>query len=191
MWFPKIPPRLNIGPAMGIDDLKARLERLLGEHTRPTTAREQMQAMHAVLVDLKTGLRDLRDALQATERELAAEQEQLVTAERRGRLASNIDDGETARLAGVYAARHRERIDLLARKLEVQREELALVEREYAELAEKYRSARQGLPPEGSAPVRPALDEDELLRMQTDRQATEAAVNAQLEALKRKLGKQS
>lgn len=177
---------------MGIDDLKARLERLLGEHTRPATARERTQALHAALVDLKTGIKDLRDAAAATERELAHEREQLATAERRGGLAAGIGDQETVQLAEVYAARHRERVAVLERKLGVQRDELALAEREYQELAEQYRGARQGMPPgAGPAPRPPLEDDDELLRMQTDRQAAEAAVDAQLEALKRKLGKQT
>jgi hypothetical protein len=175
---------------MGIDDLKARLERLLGEHVRPAGARERSHDLHAALVDLKVGLKDLRDALAATEREVGSEREHLETAQRRGRQAEAIGDQETAAIAAQFQARHRERVEVLDRKLAAQRDELAIAEREYAELAERYRSARQGLPDNGPAATAQPGSDDVRLRAEIDRQATEAAVRAQLEALKRKLGKQ-
>jgi len=176
---------------MGIDELKARLDSLLREFTRPGSPRDQAAALHDALVDLKVGLKDLEQALGATERELAQERRELETAERRGRLARDIDDGETVEIAEQFMTRHRERVALLERKLEVQREELSISRREYDELAERYRAARQGISePRARAAMPDPLAEDELLKAQTDRQAADAAVEAQLAMLKKKLGKQ-
>lgn len=176
---------------MGIDDLKARLDSLLREYTRPGTSRDQAAALHSALVDLKVGLKELEQALATTERELGRERVELETAERRGRLARDIDDAETAAIADQFVTRHRERVTLLERKLEVQREELTLARREYEELAERYRAARQGLPEGGARPAgaEPSAD-DELLKAETDRQAAQATVEAQLAMLKKKLGKE-
>ena len=176
---------------MGIDDLKARLDSLLREYTRPGSARDQATALHAALVDLKVGLKDLEQALGATERELASERTELETAERRGRLARDIADGETATIAEQFVTRHRERLAVLERKLVVQREELTLTRRDYDELAERYRAARQGRPEPGARPASlDPLADDELLQARADRQAADAAVEAQLAMLKKKLGKQ-
>lgn len=174
---------------MGIDELKARFERLLGEYTRPASAREQAHALHSALVDLKVGLKDLQAALTVTERELEAEREHLATAERRGRMAEQIGDAETAAVAAQFVTRHQERVAVLERKLAAQRDELAMAERDYAELSERYRTARQGMPADRSVESARAELDDDLLRATTDRAAAEAAANAQLEALKKKMGR--
>ncbi len=176
---------------MGIDELKARLDSLLRDFTRPGSSRDQAAALHSALVDMKVGLKDLEQALGATERELTGERSELETAERRGQLARDIDDGETASIADQFVTRHRERVALLERKLAVQQEELAISRREYEELAARYRGARQGIPEPGVRAAMPdPLAEDELLQAQADRQTADAAVEAQLAMLKKKLGKQ-
>jgi hypothetical protein len=144
----------------------------------------------------------MRDQLAATERELALEQRQLADAERRGQLAGEIADQETVGIAERFAARHRERADVLERKLAVQRDELSLGVRELESMMTELRSA-QGRPPAGSSAdaawrgieeaggTRPDLDLDgELLRAQAERRLHEAAVDAQLAHLKKKLGKE-
>ena len=80
------------------------------------------------LVDLKVGLQDLRRGYAATERELTQEREQLAAAERRGQQAAEIQDAETVRIATEFLARHRERVEVLERKLAVQRDEVAMAE---------------------------------------------------------------
>ncbi len=177
---------------MGIDDLKARLERLLSEQGLGSSSRQQAGALHDALVDLKLGLKDLKDAVGRTERELSTEREQLATTERRARLALEINDTETADLAREYGDRHRQRVELLERKLAVQRDELTISEKEYEVLSERYRNARQGIPSSAPDPAaHPDPLEAELLKGRMDRRAVEAAADAQLEMLKRKLGKTS
>jgi hypothetical protein len=153
------------------------------------------------LVEAKIGLDRMRDGVSATDRELVSERKQLEDAERRGRLAAQVPDPETVSVAERFAARHRERVVVLTRKLEVQRDELTLAERELEEMAAQYRAsnrpeAEESLrgawrEVEAAGGVRPDTDlESELLRAQTERRLMEEAVEAQLAHLKKKLGKQ-
>jgi hypothetical protein len=181
------------------ESLKARLDRLLREHSRPSP-REMAAALREALIEARVGLSTMRDALAATERELASERRQLEDAERRGRLAAEVPDSETVSVAQRFTSRHRERVQMLERKLVVQRDELALGEREAAELLGEYRAARSGQPAESidaawrdleaaggdrpgaaGAESSPPEADDERRRQQ--------AVEAQLAFLKRKLGK--
>lgn len=175
---------------MGIDELMARLDRILREQGLGGTARQQAGVLHDALVDLKVAEKDLSAALARTEQELAQERTQLADAERRGKLAQDINDTETAEIAGQFIDKHRARVGLLERKLGVQQDELAVVRQEYETLSERYRAARQGMPSGQAPPPGVAPDQDaELLRSRLDRQAVESAADAQLEMLKKKLRK--
>src|SRR5207247_139060 len=66
--------------------------------------------------------------------ELAVGRQRLADAERRGRLAAEIQDQETVAVAGRFAAKHRERVGVLERKLAALNDELALYERELADM---------------------------------------------------------
>lgn len=174
---------------MGIDDFKARLDRLFAEAGSAGPSRQEAQGLHAALVDLKVGLQDLRDSLARTERELTQEREQLTTAERRRDLAEGIQDTETASIAREFADRHRRRLELLERKVSVQKDEVTLAEQEFEGLSERYKSAEQGAAPNGTVPPPPPAEDAELLKIRLDRRAIEAAAQAQLELLKKKMGK--
>ncbi len=145
------------------------------------------------MVDAKIAVDDIRKALSATITELETEQQQLHDAQRRGRMAQEIGDQETAGVAEKYIQRHTERVDFLTRKRLVQEEELQLAENELAEMKEHYRLARQGvMPPSPTEPPRRETTLAEDLSPNAallDQQARKAAVEAQLAALKRKLGK--
>ena len=179
--------------------MRARLDRLFAEQGADPRARTL--ALREALVEAKLGLDRMREGLAVTDRALAAERKQLEDVERRGRLAAQLPDAETVALAERFAVRHRERVVVLVRKLEVQRDELGLAERELEEMAAHYRaSGRPDLDAtlqaawrevEAAGGVRPETDLDsELLRAQTERRLMEEAVEAQLAHLKKKLGKQ-
>lgn len=183
---------------MAFEDLRLRLERLLADARRATDPRASAGGMHAAMVETKVALGNLADALARTERELASERTQLADAERRGRLATEAGDQETVEVAARFVARHTERVAVLERRLAVQHDELALLERDYAELSESYRMARRGIPPTPPPRVTDAdLDlpdvaaERELdgMARRASREELDAAVQAQLAALKAKLGK--
>jgi multidrug resistance efflux pump len=179
------------------ESVKARLDRLFRDHTR-SDPRARAAALRDALLEAKVGLRAMRDALGATQRELEGERHQLEAAERRGRLAAEVPDSETVSLAQRFAARHRERVAVLERKLVVQRDELALAEREVTEMMAEYRAARPGDPSqsidaawrdlEAAGADRPGsgLDDEP---PGSDEHRRQQAIEAQLAFLKKKFGK--
>ena len=185
------------------EGLRARLEKLLADHTPPEDPRARTAALHAALLDTKVALGVMRDALGVAERNLAEEPHQLEAAERRGRLAAGIADPETVRVAQQFGTRHRERIGMLEAKIAAQRAELVLAERDLGQLNAEWRAAKFGAGSERTATqeaawrdlesaggVRPETDTDgELLKQQITQAEMDAAVAAQLEHIKRKMGK--
>lgn len=183
------------------EQLKAQLERFLAEATPPADRRVAAASLREALVEMRAAVAGLRQALVASDRELAAERQALADAERRGAMAGEIGDAETVEVAGRFAERHRARVDLLARKLAVQQEELALAEREMSELAaqlqqapadassDSVRQAWRDLEAAGAATPTSA-DGDALLTAELDRARRAAAVEEQLAYLKKKLGRE-
>ena len=175
---------------MGIDDLRERIERLLGDTHLRGAERQQAGVYREALLELKLGIKDIKDAIAATGRELESEQAELATADRRGGLARDIGDRETAEIAATFVEKHRQRVSVLERKLGVQHDELVIAEREYEELSVRYRSAKQGISTDPDSTPRDPSQDDPVLKARIDRKAAEAAVEAQLEMLKKKLGRQ-
>jgi hypothetical protein len=178
------------------DGLKARLDRLFRERTS-ADPRGEAAALREALLEAKVGLTTMREALATTERELAGERKQLEDAERRGRLARDLPDPETVAVAERFAARHRDRVQVLERKLVVQREELALAEREVEEMLAQFRSSAGGAPAsasvdaawrdlESAGATRPLSDDDRFVA-EADQKRRAEAVEAQLAYLKRKI----
>lgn len=177
------------------EGLKARLDRLFREHARSDPG-AYTAGLREALLEARLGVGTMREALAATERELTLERKQLSDAERRGRLAADLPDAETVAVAERFAARHRERVQVLERKLAVQRDELAMAEREIEEMAAEHRNApgKTGSSSidaawrdlEAAGATRPTSDEDRL-KADADRRMRERAVEEQLDYLKRKL----
>ncbi len=180
------------------DGLKARLDRLLRDRGG-SDPRAYAAGLREALVEARLGITEMRRALAAAEAELQSERKQLADAERRGRLAAAVPDAETVAVAERFAARHRERILVLERKVVVQRDELALAEREVQEMTAQWRSASQGGPRsesldaawrdlEAAGGSRPT-DESDRMAADLDRRQREEAVEAQLAYLKKKMGR--
>jgi hypothetical protein len=145
--------------------------------------------MREAVVDAKVAVAEVQEAVARTEREVSAERQRLADAERRGRLAGEIQDQETVAVADRFAAKHRERLGVLERKLATQREELALTQRELDEMQAQLKSAPRDQP--AMEAPEPSLDlQDELLKSDMDRAAREAAAARQLEELKKKMRKE-
>lgn len=180
-----------------LESLKARLDQLLRDGAR-SDPRGYVAGLREAILEARLGVGTMRDALAATEGELAEERRQLADAERRGRLAAAAPDPETVAVAERFAMRHRERAAVLERKLVVQRDELLLAEREVADItAEAQRAAATGPSDsiaaawrdlESAGAARP--DDDQRVQADADRQRRERAIEAQLAYLKKKLGKQ-
>jgi hypothetical protein len=170
---------------MSLESLKARLEQLLAS---AGDSRVYADGLYQAMLDTKVAVAQLREAIGTTTRELDGERVRLADAERRGTLAAGIGDQETSALAEIWIVKHRERVQLLERKLEVQRDELAMADRQLAEFSQEYRQARAGIRP-GAPP--PASDDAEGARVdvELDRHARETLVRDQLAALKKQLGR--
>jgi hypothetical protein len=180
------------------EGLKARLDRLLRERGQ-SDPRVFAAGLREALIEARLGITDLRRALAAAEAELEGERKQLADAERRGRLAAAVPDPETVAVAERFASRHRERILVMERKVVVQRDELALAEREVQEMTAQLRSASQGGPRsesvdaawrdlEAAGGSRHA-DESDRMAADLDRRKRDQAIEAQLAYLKKKMGK--
>lgn len=182
--------------------LRDALRAALDAATPPADLRDLAGQMREAVVDAKVAVREVREALKRTELELAAERQRLADAERRGRLAGEIQDAETVEVANRFAAKHRERLAVMERKYESQQAELALAEKELAEMQTQLSAADQGrvgaersteaawreIQRAGGA--RPGVDpEDDLLKSQMERAQREAAADRQLDELKKKLRK--
>jgi hypothetical protein len=166
--------------------------------------RDLARQMREAVVEAKVAVAETRDAVARTAGEVAAERQRLADAERRGRLASEIQDAETVAVAERFAAKHRERVGVLDRKLAALRDELGLYERELADMQAQLARAERDRPlteAERSAErawrdlqaaggTRAGADPaDELLKSRLDRAAREAAADRQLQELKKKMKK--
>jgi hypothetical protein len=155
--------------------------------------------MREAVVDAKVAVAEVQEAIARTEREVSAERQRLADAERRGRLAGEIQDQETVAIAERFAAKHRERLGVLERKLTAQREELGLAQRELDDMQGQLKAAAAAQPSaarawrdiEEAGGAREGTDlQDELLKSDMDRAAREAAAARQLEELKKKMRKE-
>src|SRR5256885_12083047 len=102
--------------------------------------------MREAVVDAKVAVAEIQEAIARTEREITSERQRLADAERRGRLAGEIQDQETVTVAERFAAKHRERLGVLEHKLTAQREELALAQRELDEMQTQLKAAASAQP---------------------------------------------
>jgi hypothetical protein len=174
---------------MNLDDLKLHLDRLFAARPDP---REQAAGLREALVEFKIGIGHLRETLERTERELAIARRESADYERRGKLAADIGDAETSAIATEFTAKAQERVDLLERKVIVQRDELGIAERDYEATKQQYQSASRGIPLSSttttSAPdADPDAARSQIDHLLLDQRARESAVEAQLALLKKKL----
>ncbi len=156
-----------------------------------------MSSARRAVVEMKAAVGKMRDDLKLTERQLAAERQAAEDAARRGRLAGDIGDAETVAVADKFATRHIERANMLEQKLAAQRNELVLVERELEDMTRELKTreapgstdaAWRDIEQAGGS--RPETDvAGDGLRGTMDRAAHEAAAEAQLRELKKKMGK--
>jgi len=161
---------------------------------------ELAHRLREAVVDAIAGVAELRAARERTEAALAMQRRQRAEAERRGRLARDIQDSETAEIAARFAAKHAEQVVRLEqqalsteralvgamRELDELRSELVRAERDGpASAAERsaeraWRALRAGRDvPEGDMPGAVPEAERKL--------AKEAAVEQQLRELKQRL----
>ena len=170
--------------------LRDALRAALDAATPPGNLRDLARQMREAVVEAKVSVQETRAAVTRAEGELAVERQRLADAERRGRLAAEIQDRETVAVAERFAAKHRERVGVLERKLAALQDELGLYERDRP-LTEAERSAERAWRDlQQAGGVRPDTDlQGDLLQSELDRTAREAAADRQLRELKKKMKK--
>ena len=176
--------------------------------TPPQERREILHRMRDTLVQAKVGIEEMREALARSTQRLEIERRELDTVRRRKGLAASIKDAETVQIAEKYEQMYAERVEVMARKIAAQENELALAERDVAEMTRELRLASSGATPpagnaeaqrmrdaqseaegvtgESSSAVRDEIDSLGRARTRADREADAAR---KLEELKRRMGK--
>ena len=188
------------------DSFRQSLRELMDRATSPEARRAGLARMKDTLVLARVGLDDMRGGVAITRGRLAKEEQELETMRRRKGLAAGIEDAETVALAQKYETHHAERAAVLRRKLEAQEAELAIAERDVAEMTTELRNAVAGLPGTGPADssghAEPPGDSGSMPRGHEDvaseldgiararaRGARDADAEARLAELKRRMGK--
>lgn len=182
------------------EDVRQALHDLLHGNVPSGDRRAVLATMKETIVQARLALDDLRDGVAATKKRVAEERRELETIRRRKGLADGVGDAETVSIAERFEAQHAERLAVLERKLAVQESELALVEREVEEMKEQFKAASagvgSGLPHGATDPVDPLDDGSAKLEQQLSdlgraarRADADAAAEAQLAELKRRMGK--
>jgi hypothetical protein len=172
--------------------LKRSLRDAMSLASSPEGRLAALAMMREALVEAKMGVSQLRTALEATRAQLARERGELETVQRRGRLAAQINDAETVRVAAQFERRHSERIAVLEGKLSAQEAELELAEREVTEMASQLKAMAAGAGPAGASTAAPPDDEPDAadsLRREVDRAARDAEAERKLAELKRRMGR--
>jgi hypothetical protein len=171
------------------EKLRQSLRDAMSRASGPDEQRAVLAMMRDALVEAKVAVTNMRAELEETRARLVHEQQHLVTVQRRGRMAAEIGDEETVRIAQQYEKKHTERIAVLERKRQAQEAELALAEQESAEMRAQMKSAGVA-PPDLSAGLGvPEPDPADDLRRTVDRVAREAEAERQLAELKRRMQK--
>ena len=127
------------------DEIRQAFRELLHGNVTPEGRRELISVMKDTLVQARLAMDDLRDSVEATRKRVEREKADLDTVRRRKGLAQGVGDAETVKVAERFEAQHAERVAVLEQKLVAQESELALVERDVAEMKEQLKAALAGV----------------------------------------------
>jgi hypothetical protein len=167
----------------------ANFQRELRAHE--TAPAQRLGSMRRDLATATSALQRLQAELASTTEELAREQEEVQTCQRRAHLAEQVPDPETVRVANEFASLHAERVAILQRKSGVLQDELALRRRELAAMESAL--AKEGATV-GRQTTSSQTNDDLFERERQDaefskleRERKEKAAQAALEELKKKM----
>jgi len=108
----------------------------------PGSVDRLLAGMRDEVADAKVRIRELEDQIARADTEAARGKADAITARRRGKLAADIGDAETVKLAEEYALRNEERQHILEQKSAALRQELVIRQREIEEMLEKVKEAQ-------------------------------------------------
>jgi hypothetical protein len=183
------------------DEVRQAFRELLHGNVSPEGRRELISVMKDTLVQARLAMDDLREGVEATRKRVTRERMELETIRRRKGLAQGVNDAETVLVAERFEAQHAERLAVLEQKLAAQEGELALVERDVAEMKEQLKAALAGVgsgmraggmsaTPDPLDDGRPELEQqlNDLKRAER-RASADATADAALAELKKRMGR--
>jgi phage shock protein A len=109
----------------------------------PEVVDRLVSGMKHEAADAKTRLRELEDGIQKARAEAGREAQEADTCRRRERMAKNIGDGETAKIAAEFAEKHERRRQVLEQKADALAREIELRRAEVDEMLAKIREAEK------------------------------------------------
>lgn len=109
----------------------------------PETVDEFLREMRREVIDAQSYLRGLEDDIRKALKRAGAEEQEAATCRRRERLAREIGDEETARVAREFAEKHEQRRRVLERKALALKDELDMRRDEVREMLERLEKARR------------------------------------------------
>ncbi|HET9426711.1 MAG TPA: hypothetical protein VFO55_15210 [Gemmatimonadaceae bacterium] len=171
----------------------------MNRHTPPTDRREAASQMRETLIAAKMGLSEMRESLQKARTRLTQEERELETVRRRRQMALDINDAETVAIADKFVATHGERVELLRRKVAIQEDEVRMAEADVEAMTRDLKAAVSGTGDFGPNIAAPSpdldfsgaavADEIDALSRKRSRAEHHANAEAELEELKRRMGK--
>jgi hypothetical protein len=182
------------------EDIRRAFHELLNGNVPAADRRGLLQEMRDTLVRAKMALDDLRQSVVVTEKRLQRERTELETVVRRKGLAESRGDAETVAVATKFELHHAERLAILEKKLDAERGELAMLEKEVEEMTTQLKAANSGV---GSGMRAGAVGEEldldsrdselnrdlNALDRERKRAAHDADAEARLAELKRRMGR--
>jgi len=181
------------------DEVRQAFRELLHGNVSPEGRRELISVMKDTLVQARLAMDDLREGVEATRKRVTREQLELETIRRRKGLAQGVGDAETVVVAERFETQHAERLAVLEQKLAAQEGELALVERDVAEMKEQLKAALAGVGSgmrtetvtadpldDGRSEVEQQLND---LKRAERRASADATADAALAELKKRMGR--
>jgi phage shock protein A len=108
----------------------------------PETVDRLLVGMRNEVAEAQASVRELEGQVSKAQQAMELERGEVSTARRRGKMAADIGDEETARIADEYASRHEERLRLLDQKSTALQAELAFQRKEVDGMMEKLKEAK-------------------------------------------------
>jgi hypothetical protein len=144
------------------------------------------QGVYREVATARNQLEELDDAIAETRQRMTEETAEAEACVRRERMASEIDDEETARVAREYGRRHVERAEVLKRKLEALEAERTLCRRDLKEMERALQEGRVAPQPELEDLNRHPSEAD---FQGLEENARDRSASERLADLKRRMGK--
>ena len=153
----------------------------LGRDEIPETVNRLLREMKREAADTKAEIRRLEEAIRGAIERAEKEKSEGETCRRREKLALDIQDEDTARVAREYAEKHEHRRSVLEHKALALKDELDMREEEFREMVVAIKEADKNrdtlAATAGRASARNSIDEADDLFSQLDRIADESGAD--------------